>query len=72
MKRVKGTYDGSSVVLKEKIELPPNTEVEVLIPEPEEESLTALLDELDRQPAGEVLSTEEIVAIVHEVRAGRG
>lgn len=71
MKRVKGRYDGSAVVLEEKVDLPVNTEVEVLIPERQERSLTALLDELDRIPAGETLSLDEIVALVHEVRAAQ-
>ena len=71
MKRVKGRYDGSAVVLEEKVDLPANTEVEVLIPERQERSLTALLDELDRTPVGETMSLEEIVALVHEVRAAQ-
>jgi len=71
MKRVKGRYDGSAVVLEEKVDLPANTEVEVLIPERQERSLTALLDELDRMPVGETLSLDEIVALVHEVRAAQ-
>jgi len=71
MKRVKGRYDGSTVVLEEKIDLPANTKVEVLIPERQERSLTTLLDELDRIPAGETLSLDEIVALVHEVRAAQ-
>ena len=69
MKRVKGTYDGSAVVLREKVDIPANTEVEVLIPEPRERPLTAILDQLDRVPEGETLSLEEVVALVHEVRA---
>jgi len=71
MKRVKGTYNGSAIVLREHVDLQPNTEVEVLIPEPEEQSLDRLLERLDRLPPGEVLSQEEVVALVHEVRAGR-
>jgi hypothetical protein len=71
MKRVKGTYNGSAVVLREKVDIPANTEVEVLIPEPREHSLSALLDELDHVPQGETLSLEEVVALVHEVRAGQ-
>jgi len=71
MKRVKGRYDGSAVVLEEKLDLPANTEVEVLIPERQERSLTALLDELDRMPVGETMSLDEIVALVHEVRAAQ-
>ncbi len=71
MKRVKGTYNGSAVVLREKVEIPANTEVEVLIPEARDESLTALLDQLDRLPSGEVLSPEEVVALVHGVRASQ-
>lgn len=71
MKRVKGTYNGSAVVLRERVGIPANTEVEVLIPEPREYSLSALLDELDRVPQGETLSLDEVVALVHEVRAGQ-
>ena len=71
MKRVKGRYDGSAVVLEEKLDLPANTEVEVLIPEQQERSLTALLDEFDRMPVGETMSLDEIVALVHEVRAAQ-
>ena len=71
MKRVKGTYDGSAVVLREKLDIPADTEVEVLIPEPRERPLTALLDDLDRLPRGEVLSLEEVAAVVHEVRASQ-
>jgi len=71
MKRVKGRYDGSAVVLEEKVDIPVNTEVEVLIPERRERSLTALLDELDRMPVGETMSLDEIVALVHEVRASQ-
>ena len=71
MKRVKGRYNGSAVVLEEKVDLPANTEVEVLIPERQERSLTALLDELDRMPVGETMSLDEIVALVHEVRAAQ-
>jgi len=71
VKRVKGRYNGSAVVLEEKVDLPANTEVEVLIPERQERSLTALLDELDRMPVGETMSLDEIVALVHEVRAAQ-
>lgn len=71
MKRVKGRYDGSVVVLEEKADLPTNTKVEVLIPERQERSLTTLLDALDRIPAGETLSLDEIVALVHEVRVSQ-
>jgi hypothetical protein len=71
MKRVKGRYDGSAVVLEEKVDIPANTEVEVLIPERAERSLTALLDEFDRMPVGETMSLDEIVALVHEVRASQ-
>jgi hypothetical protein len=71
VKRVKGRYDGSAVVLEEKLDLPANTEVEVLIPEQQERSLTALLDEFDRMPVGETMSLDEIVALVHEVRAAQ-
>ena len=71
MKRVKGRYDGSAVVLEEKVDIPANTEVEVLIPERQERSLTALLDEFDRMPVGETMSLDEIVALVHEVRSSQ-
>jgi len=71
MKRVKGRYDGSAVVLEEKVDIPVNTEVEVLIPERRERLLTALLDDLDRMPVGETMSLDEIVALVHEVRASQ-
>jgi len=71
LKRVKGRYDGSVVVLEEKADLPTNTKVEVLIPERQERSLTTLLDALDRIPAGETLSLDEIVALVHEVRVSQ-
>ena len=71
MKRVKGRYDGSAVVLEEKVDIPANTEVEVLIPERRERPLTALLDELDQMPVGETMSLDEIVALVHEVRASQ-
>ena len=67
MKRVKGTYDGSKVVLRERVDLPPDTEVEVLIPEPAERSLASVLEELPI--AGQVLSLEEVSDLVHEVRA---
>jgi len=69
MKRVEGRYDGSAVVLEEEVNIPADTEVEVLIPE--RRSVTALLDELDRVPVGETLALEEVVALVHEVRASQ-
>jgi hypothetical protein len=69
MKRIRGRYDGSTVVLREKVDLPPDTEVEVLIPEPQERSLAAILAE---PPAvGQVLSLEEVTELIHEVRARR-
>jgi hypothetical protein len=71
MKRVKGRYNGSAVVLEEQVDLPANTEVDVLIPERTERPLTALLDELDRIPVGETISLDEVVALVHEVRASQ-
>jgi hypothetical protein len=71
VKRVKGRYNGSAVVLEEKVDIPANTEVEVLIPERRERSLTGLLDDLDRIPVGETLTLDEIVALVHEVRAAQ-
>jgi hypothetical protein len=37
MLRIKGIYDGQKVVLTEPISLPPNTAVEVIIAEPENE-----------------------------------
>ena len=69
MKRIRGRYDGSTVVLGEKVDLPPDTEVEVLIPEPQERSLVAILAE--PPAAGQVLSLEEVAELVHEVRAER-
>jgi hypothetical protein len=71
MRRVKGTYNGSCVVLREPSDLPPNTDVEVLIPEHHAGTLKDLLDELDKRPTGQTLSMEEIVALVHEVREGK-
>ncbi|GEM_PF-3819084 len=71
MGRVKGRHDGSAVVLQEKVDIPANTVVEVLIPKPQKQSLTALLDELDRRPVGEVMSLGEVVALVREVRAAQ-
>lgn len=71
MKRVKGRYNGSTVVLEEKVSIPPDTEVEVLIPDAQSGQLKDLLDELDRLPAGESMSLEEIVALVHEVRVAQ-
>lgn len=72
MKRVKGRYDGSAVVLQEKVDIAADTEVEVLIPKPRERSLTALLDELGRRPVDEVMPLDEVVALVHEVRGAGG
>ena len=37
MLRIKGIYDGQKVILTEPISLPPNTAVEVIIAEPENE-----------------------------------
>ena len=71
MRRVKGKFDGSAVVLQEKVDLPPDTEVEVLIPEPQERSLPEVLEALDRAEVGEVLSVEEVAELVHEVRASQ-
>ena len=69
MKRVKGTYDGSTVVLRERVDLPPDTEVEILIPEEGDRSLAAVL--AGSPLFGEVLSIGEVVELVHEVRADR-
>jgi hypothetical protein len=71
MKRIRGTYNGTAVILREKVDLRPNTEVEVLIPEAQEKSLTATLDALDKKPITEALSLDEIVALVHEIRAAQ-
>ena len=71
MRRVKGKFDGSAVVLQEKVDLPPDTEVEVLIPEPQDRSLPEVLEALDRVTPAEVLSVEEVAELVHEVRAGQ-
>lgn len=68
MKRVRGTFDGSTVVLRERVDLPPDTEVEVLIPEPQDRSLAALLSQTPAD--GQVLSVEEVAELVHEVRVG--
>jgi len=72
MKRVKGRYNGSTVFLEERASIPADTEVEVLIPDAQGEHLRNLLDELDRLPAGETTSLDEIVALVHDVRGGIG
>ena len=48
-----------------------DTEVEVLIPEPQERSLPEVLEALDRAEVGEVLSVEEVAELVHEVRASQ-
>ncbi len=72
MKRVKGIYNGQTVVLAEQVDLAPDTEVEVLIPDAGGQSFADFLDELDKRPPlapEDVLSEEEIVALVHEVRA---
>jgi len=69
MKRVRGRYDGSAVVLEEKVDIPADTEVEVLIPEARDGGLNDLLDEMDGLPASETVGLDEIVALVHEVRA---
>jgi len=71
VKRVKGTYNGSAVVLREAVDIPPNTEVEVLIPERGEASLAAVLAQLDETDVGELLSVEEVAEIVHQVRSTR-
>ncbi len=68
MRRVKGPFDGSSVTLREKIDIPAGTEVEVLIPELTDTRLIDLLHDLDQQPLGDMLSLADVVAIVHEVR----
>jgi hypothetical protein len=69
MKRVKGIYDGAAVVLREQVDLPPGSEVEVLIPEEGDRSLAAALG--GTPAVGDVLSAGEIVELVHEVRASR-
>jgi hypothetical protein len=69
MKRIKGTYNGSSVVLRDKVDLPPNTEVEVLIPEPQDRGLAQILEEMEKSPVGETMSLDEVAALVHEVRS---
>ncbi|MGD0113983.1 MAG: hypothetical protein ABSD48_19165 [Armatimonadota bacterium] len=69
MKRVRGRYNGSAVILEEKVDIPADTEVVVLIPEARDGRLNELLDELNRLPAGETMALDEIVALVHEVRA---
>jgi hypothetical protein len=57
------------VILEEKVDIPADTEVVVLIPEARDGRLNELLDELNRLPAGETMALDEIVALVHEVRA---
>lgn len=37
MKHIPGHYDGQKIVLDEEVSLPPNTSVEVVIPDTEEE-----------------------------------
>ncbi len=71
MKRVKGTVSGQTVLLRESVDVPPDTEVEVLIPEPGDQSLAGILARVRQHPPAEVLSDEEIVEIVHQVRARR-
>jgi len=71
MKRVRGRYDGSTVILEEKVDIPADTQVEVLIPEARDGRLKDLLDEFDRLPPGETMGLDEIVALVHEVRAAQ-
>ena len=71
MKRVMGFYNGAFVVLKEPVNLAPNTEVEVFIPESGDKSLIEMLDELDKKAAEEGLSADEIDALVHEARKTR-
>ena len=38
MATIRGLYNGQTIVLLEPISLPPNTEVEIVIPEPEKEA----------------------------------
>lgn len=42
MNKVRGIYTGTNIVLLEPISLPPDTEVEILVPEIEPESQEAL------------------------------
>ena len=46
MTKVKGIYDGTNIVLLEPLTLPPNTEVEILIPEQAIDEEEAYLEEL--------------------------
>jgi hypothetical protein len=69
---VKGVYNGKTVVPEEPLDVPPDTEIGLLIPGQPSDTFADLLDELDKLPplpSGEVLSEEEIVALVHQVRA---
>ncbi len=72
MKIVKGVYNGETVVPEEPLDVPPDTEIGLLVPGRSANAFADLLEELDRLPPlppDEVLSEEEIVALVHEVRA---
>ncbi len=72
MKRIKGVYEGKGVVLIEDVDLAPKTEVEVLIPDVDRRPLIDHLDRLAKLPPlppEDVPTDEEIVALVHEVRA---
>ena len=46
MQRVKGIFDGTHVNLLERVTIPPDTEVEVLIPDAEEQQTQAVLQRL--------------------------
>ncbi len=68
----KGVYNGETVVPEEPLDVPPDTEIGLLVPGRSANAFADLLEELDRLPPlppDEVLSEEEIVALVHEVRA---
>lgn len=72
MTRVKGTVRDGCVVLDENAEVPPDgTRVEVLVPAPRGRSLKEHLEYLLKNPPADVMSDEEIVEIVHRVRARR-
>ncbi len=46
MPKVKGVYDGTKVILSEPLPLPPNSVVEVLIPEPSTDAEAAYWQQL--------------------------
>ena len=74
MRRVKGIYEGQGVFLVGDVELAPKTEVEMIPPEVGTRPLAEFLDRLSKLPPlapDDVLTDQEILALVHEVRAER-